>query len=208
MRPGLGAPTVQPPPANVDEIRAFLDGQSRIKAALWVSHDGGGSLDHHLVLGVADEDWSNGDMRALEEGMDLPPLRTHPTWVDIFPVSEVEELRAFGTVLWEQTAAGDDPLDYSFTYEPFAPEGAALDRFASLLGAEPAIRCVGATLEKLWKGQELVEERVQLFVGAQLVPNALEIVNVAARDTILVGRRRHGATLRPPSENVIYEAVA
>src|SRR4051812_4799738 len=159
MREGLDAPTFELAPESVEEIRSFLDGQSRIELAVWVRHEQRGQegtlYDHHLVLGLGDEDWTTGDMRALEEGMELPRLDTRePTWLDIYPVSEVDALRSFGTVLWEQDAAGDDPLDYRFTYDPFEPEPSAAERFATLLAQSPGIERVGATVERLWKSDE------------------------------------------------------
>jgi hypothetical protein len=85
-----------------------------------------------------------------------------------------------------------------------------LARFAALLEAEPAIRRVAATVQKLWKGDALVEESVQLAVDAQPLANALAIVDAAARDTILVGCRNHGSTLGPREGTIqtLYEAAA
>lgn len=217
MREGLDAPTFELPPAKVEEIRSSLDGQSRVRIAAWVRHEhqtpDGPGWDHHLVLGVADEDWTTGDMRALEDGMELPALATsEPTWIDLFPVSEVEALRAFGTVLWEQTSVGGDPLDYRHTYEPFVPDPESLARFAGLLAAQPTIRSVQATVQKLWKGERLVEERVQLFVDAAWPPNdVLSLAHDAAAETILSGRSTHGATLGAPRDEaaaILYEAAA
>jgi len=39
MRDGLDAPTLEVPAENRENIRAFLDGQSRIKLAVWVRHE-------------------------------------------------------------------------------------------------------------------------------------------------------------------------
>ena len=213
MREGLDAPALELPAANVEAIRSFLDGQSRIELAVWVRHEqsrpDGSMYDHHLVLGVADEDWSTGDMRALEDGMELPGLDIRdPTWLDIYPVSEVEALRSFGTVLWEQTAAGADPLDYRFTYEPFEPEPSAGERFAMLLAETPEINRVGATVEHLWKGDEVLGETVRLFVEAPLPTNALRIARDAARTTVLEDVRSHSASLGWPTgigTAVLYE---
>ena len=218
MRAGLGPPLVELPRANVERIGAFLDGQSRVRAAAWARHeepgpDGPQAPDHHLLLAVGDEDWATGDIVALEHGIELPALEiSGPTWIDFFPVSELRELRRFATVLWEQATPGDDPLDYRFTYEPFAPDRASLSRFAALLAAQPAIRSVGATVQKLWKGDRLVEESVQLFVDATWPPNdVLSIAHAAARETVLAGRSTHGATLGPPRREAtatLYEAAA
>jgi len=218
LREGLGAPLVELPPANVEEIRAFLDGQSRIEAAAWARHnepgpDGPQAPDHHILLAVADEDWTAGDLVALEEGMALPRLDLHgPTWIDFFPVSLLDDVRAFATVLWEQETPGVDPLDYRFTYEPFVPDAASLARFAALLDARPSVRSVLGTVQKLWKGDRLVEETVRLFVGASRPPNdVLSFVHDAARDTVLAGRSSHGATLGGPRHEptaVLYGATA
>jgi hypothetical protein len=213
MREGLDAPTLELPPENVEEIRSFLNGQSRIKLAVWVRHEqrgGDGPMyDHHLVLGVDDEDWNTGDMRALEDGMQLPALGTRePTWLDIYPVPEVEALRSFGTVLWEQTAAGADPLDYRITYEPFEPEPSAGERFAMLLAETPEIQRVGATVEHLWKGHEALGETVRLYVEAPPPTNALRVAVDAARTTVLEDVRSHSASLGWPTgirTAVLYE---
>src|SRR4051812_42591210 len=186
MREGLDAPTFELPPENIEEIRSFLDGQSRIELAVWVRHEqvgGDGPLyDHHLVLGVDDEDWAAGDMRALEHGLELPRLDTsEPTWIDIFPVSEVVALRTFGAVLWEQASAGADPLDYRLEYAPFAPERMAAERFAVLLAEKPEIRSVAATVEQLWKGDESLRDTVLLFVEARVTADALMVARDAAR---------------------------
>jgi hypothetical protein len=125
MREGLDAPTLQLPADNVEEIRAFLDGQSRIKLAVWVRHEQhgpeGALYDHHLMLGVDDRDWETGDLRALDEGMRIPALLLgEPTWIDLFPLTEAGELRSFGTVIWERTGEPRDdldPLDFRFTRE-------------------------------------------------------------------------------------------
>jgi hypothetical protein len=218
MRAGLGTPLVELPQGNVERIRAFLDGQSRVKAAAWARHeepgpDGPQAPDHHILLAVEDEDWAAGDIVALEDGIELPtPEISGQTWVDFFPVSELGELSRFATLLWEQTTPGDDPLDYRFTYESFAPDRASLARYAALLAEQPAISSVRATVQKLWKGDRLVEERVQLFVEAgRPLNDVLTIAHEAAKETVLAGRSRHGATLGPPRGEptaTLYEASA
>jgi hypothetical protein len=47
MREGLDAPTLELPAETVDEIRAFLDGQSRFRLAVWVRHE---RLTHEPVV--------------------------------------------------------------------------------------------------------------------------------------------------------------
>jgi hypothetical protein len=219
MRDSLDAPTMELPVDNVREIRAFLDGQSRIKLAVWVRHEQQGvegpMYDHHLVLGVDDRDWASGDMRALEEGLELPALATsEPTWLDLFAVSEVERLRSFGTVLWEQKAPGPDPLDYRFTREPVTVSAEALARFRDLVGkVAPDVVRVTATRSRLWKGETEIEESITLCVAADIEggmpPGPLEIVSEAAREA---GIRHHGGTLTRPQdaetgETLLYEAV-
>ncbi|HET8528844.1 MAG TPA: hypothetical protein VFL60_08035 [Gaiellaceae bacterium] len=209
---------MQLPAANVEEIRGFLERQSRVKAAAWARHeepgpDGSQAPDHHILLAVDDEDWATGDIVALEQGIELPALRiAGPTWLDFFPLSELGEARRFATLLWEQRAPGADPLDYRFTYEPFAAEPDSLVRLAALLDGEPTVRSVGATVQRLWKGDRLVEETVRLFVDAGTPPNdVLRIVGDAARETVLAGRSSHGATLGPPrgeATAILYEAAA
>ena len=80
MREGLDAPRFELPDGNVEAIRGWLDGQSRLKAAVWVRHEqqgvDGPLYDHHLVLAVGDDDWAIGDMRALDAGIRLPALDT------------------------------------------------------------------------------------------------------------------------------------
>jgi hypothetical protein len=218
MRAGLGPPLVELPPPNVERIRAFLDGQSRLKAAAWARHeepgpDGPQAPDHHILLAVEDDDFAAGDIVALEHGIELPALEiSGPTWIDFFPVSELAELRRFATLLWEQETPGEDPLDYRFTHDPFAPDRASVGRFAERLAELPAIRSVHGTVQKLWKGDRLVEESVQLFVDATWPPNdVLSVAHRAARETVLAGRSTHGATLGPPRGTptaTLYEAAA
>jgi hypothetical protein len=218
MRDGLDAPTFELPAENVAQIRAFLDGQSRFRLAVWVRHEqrgvDGPLYDHHLVLAVDDEDWATGDMRALEEGMRLPALdTTEKTWIDVYPASELAELRSFGTVLWEQTSPGADPLDYRFTYEPVAVSAEALETFGSLVHAvAPEVVRVTATRSRLWKGRSEVEDQVSLYVGCEFErmspPGPLRIVQEAAREA---GIAHSGGSLGRPVEppacaTVLYDA--
>jgi hypothetical protein len=217
MRDGLDSPTFELPAETVEAIRAFLDGQSRFRLAVWVRHEQQGpegpGYDHHLVLAVDDEDWETGDMRALEDGMRLPALSmTQPTWTDIYPVSEVDALRSFGTVLWEQTSPGADPLDYRFTHEPVAVPADALATFRSLLPAvAPEVVRVTATRSRLWKGEEEVEDDTNLCVACYFdqisPPGPLQVVQQAAREAGIV---HSGGSLErpaepPPHATVLYE---
>jgi hypothetical protein len=87
MRDGLDAPTLDVPAENRKNVRAFLDGQHEQRGVE------GPLYDHHLVLGLDDEDCATGDMRALDTGMRCPrPYLTEPTSIDIHPVSEGEAL--------------------------------------------------------------------------------------------------------------------
>jgi hypothetical protein len=209
LREGLCAPAVEPPPALVRQLAAFLDGQSRIRIAAWMGHERGRDVDEHLLLGFDDRDWSESDVRALDHGLEREVVGFH-AWLDVFSVVDHAAVRADGIVLWEQRSPGSDPLDYRFTYEPLDPGSAMLARFGALLEAEPAIRGVSGMVQKLWKGDALVEESVQLAVDARAFAPALALVDAAARDTILVGRGNHGSTLGPPSVAMapLYEAAA
>ena len=221
MREGLDAPTLQLPADNVDEIRAFLDGQSRIVLAVWVRHEQQGAdgplYDHHLMLGVADHDWETGDMRALDDGMRVPALRLgEPTWIDLFPLSEVEGLRSFGTVLWERPGEpGDDldQLDFRYTREPVTFPAEALSAFQTLVrDIAPGVVRVTARRSRLWKGEAEIEDDTTLCIvwdferGAP--PGPLRPVLDAAR---AAGIEHNGGELRRPQdvesddETVLYE---
>jgi len=214
MREGLDAPTFELARENVEEIRAFLDGQSRVTLAVWVRHEqqgvDGPLYDHHVVLAVDDEDWATGDMRALEAGMwrSLPLRTTEPKWIDLAPASEVHALRSFGAVLWEQGSPGADPLAYRYTFEPFEPEPEATEEFATFVRALPAVRRVGADVSRLWNGHEEVESSVRLFIDAPFEADVLRPVVDAARASVLAGRPNHSASIGPPEEStaILYEA--
>jgi hypothetical protein len=170
MRDGLAAPRPELPPENLGRIRAFLEGQSRLKLAIRVRH---------------------------------------PTWIDLYPVSEAEALRSFGTVLWEQTTP-EDPLDYRFTFEPFEPETDAVGRFSALVAELPGVRRVGAEVAPLRKGSEEVESRVRLAAEAPPESEPLRRVTEAARDSVFAGRTAYDASLEPPRETmtILCEARA
>lgn len=214
MREGLDAPTFELPTDNVEKIRTFLDGQSRFKLAMWVRHEQRGAAgplyDHHLVLAVDDDDWATGDMRALEDGMRLPALDTaEKTWIDIYPVSEVAALRSFGTVVWEQTLPGDDPLDYRFTRHAVEVPAEALATFGDLVhGKAPEVTRVTATRSRLWKGESEIEESTSLSVFYdldRLSPRGpLEVVLKAAHEA---GIAHSGASLASPADPSSYATV-
>ncbi len=219
MREGLDAPTFELPAESVQAIRAFLDGQSRFRLALWVRHEqqgvDGPLYDHHLVLAVDDEDWETGDMRALDAGLRVPLHTPEPTWIDIAPVSEVEALRSFGTVLWEQTSPGLDRLDYRFTREPVSFPAEALEAFGTLVRAvAPEVVRVTATRSRLWKGETEVEDDTTLCVACDFdrmsPPGPLAVVQRAAREA---GVAHTSGSLERPAETpsyatVLYEASA
>lgn len=213
MRDGLDAPTLDLPAESVEEIRAFLDRQSRLKLAVWVRHRqqgaGGPLYDHHIVLAVDDGDWATGDMRALDAGLQLPLHLREPTWVDIYPASEVDALRSFGTLIWEQTSPGPDPLDYRFTHEPVAVPAAALRAFgASLPMVAPEVVRVTATRSRLWKGDVEVEDDTNLCVSCSFdrlsPPGPLRAVQEAAREA---GIPHSGGSLERPAEPPPYATV-
>jgi hypothetical protein len=217
MRDGLDAPTFELPAENVERMRDFLDGQSPIKLAVWVRHEQQGAegplYDHHVVLGVDDGEWATRDLRALDQGMRFPhPHTPEPTWIDLYPISEVEALRSFGTVLWEQTAPGPDRLDYRFTHEPVSVSAGVLATFRQLLvSVAPDVVCVTATRSRLWNGEAEIEDSTILSVGwdpfSGPPPGPLKAVLDAAREA---GIDCSGGSLerpaeRPPYATVLYE---
>lgn len=214
MREGLDAPTLELSVDDVERMRTFLDGQAPIKLAVWVRHEqqgvNGPLYDHHVVLGFGDRDWERADMRAVEQGMRFPwPHTPEPTWIDPYPLSEVEPLRSFGTVLWEQTTPGSDPLDYRFTHEPVAVASHALRTFKGLLPrVAPAVVRVTATRSRLWKGEVEVEDDTNLTVACDLdrmsAPGPLEAVLEAAREA---GIAHSGGSLERPAEPPQYATV-
>lgn len=213
MREGLDAPTLELPAESVEAIGAFLDGQSRLKLAVWVRHEqqgvSGPLYDHHVMLAVDDEDWESGDMRALDAGLQLPLYTTEPTWIDIGPASEVETLRSFGTVLWEQTSPGPDPLDYRFTRESVAFPEEALEAFRRAVPlVAPEVVRVTVTRSRLWKGETEVEEDTGLCVACDFdqmsPPGPLGPVQTAARDAGIV---HTSGSLERPAEPPPYATV-
>jgi hypothetical protein len=221
MREGLDAPTFELPAEHVERIQAFLDAQSPIKLAVWVRHEqqgvDGPLYDHHVVLGIDDRVWASGDMRALEQGMQFPyPRVTAPLWLDTYPASEVDPLRSFGTILWEQSVPGSDPLDYRFTHEPVEVSADALAAFRNVMPAvAPQIVRVTATRLRLWKGETEIEESTNLCASCFFdemgpPPGPLQAVLDAAREA---GIAHDGGELQrpdetPPDATVLYEREA
>jgi len=215
MREGLDAATLELSADDLMRMRAFLDGQAPIKLAVWVRHEqqgvGGPLYDHHVVLGFDDREWERGDMRAVEQGMRFPwPRTTGPTWIDPYPLSEVEPLRAFGRVLWEQTTPGSDPLDYRFTHEPVTVPAEALAAFRSVMPTvAPQVVRVTAKRSRLWKGEAEIEEDVGLCVACYFdqmgpPPGPLQVVQDAAREA---GIAHTSGSLERPAETPPYATV-
>ena len=213
IRDGLDAPTVAPSQDELEAMRAFLDGQSRLKLAVWVRHEhetpDGPSYDHHVV--VDEEYCATLDMRALDAGMRfLRPQSAGPTWSGLAPASEVDELRSFGTILWEQGSPGPDPLDYRITREPPAAVPAEpLRAFGRLVhAAAPEIVRVTATRSRLWKDESEVEDETTLCVACCFdqisPPGPLEAVQDAARRA---GIAHSGGSLERPAEPPPYAMV-
>jgi hypothetical protein len=191
MREGLDPPTADLPPADVEALRAFLDGQRRVDLLVWVRHEqqgvDGPLYDHHLIFGVADDDYASGDMWALELGMPVPGLQFDgPTWSDIFPLSEVEELKTFGTVVWERDparATDGDPLDFHLTSEPLEVTADAIGAFAALVGALPTVDRVEADCQRLWNNGAEQSATARFFVQfSERRPHDFDQIQRAIRD--------------------------
>ena len=184
MREGLDAPTESMSQEELNGVRSYLDSQARVDLAVWVRHEqqgvDGPLYDHHLMLGVPDDDYAAGDMWALERGIEL----RQPGWLDIFPLSEVAALRAFGTVVWERgdRPRSGDPLDFRFTWEPLDVNDADAETFAELVRAVEVVDRVEGTVERLWKNGAEIERSVQLFIEFRhRRPHDFEQVQNAAR---------------------------
>jgi hypothetical protein len=70
------------------------------------------------------------------------------------PLSEVEELREFGEVVWERSdELGElDPLDFHFTHEPIAVTPEVQSVFVELVReAAPAVALVYVSHARFWK---------------------------------------------------------
>jgi hypothetical protein len=185
MRDGLAPPTESLPDEDLDGIRSYLDSQARVDLAVWVRHahqgpDGPG-YDHHLMLGVADDDYATGDMLALEVGIGL----RQPGWLDIFPLSEVQALRPFGTVVWERGSRprSGDPLDFRLTWEPLETEREVAKAFADLVRVVDGVARVEAALERLCKNGDEVRRAICLYLDFRYRrPYDFEQIQNAARE--------------------------
>jgi hypothetical protein len=216
MREGLDAPTESISGAELDGIRSYLDSQARVDLAVWVRHEhqglDGPQHDHHLMLGIADDDYAAGDMRALEAGIELR-LRQHG-WLDLFPLSEVEALRPFGTVVWERGGRprAGDRLDFRFTSEPLAVSREVVEAFAELVRGVEGVDRIEGTLERLWEGDDEVQQELQLHVAFhRRRPFDFEQVQSAAREAGLTAPRMSMSAGLPHDPAVrtatLYEAA-
>lgn len=216
MREGLDAPTEAIAAEELAAIRSYLDSQARIDLAIWVRHEqqgvDGPQYDHHLMLGIADDDYAAGDMWALMVGIELR-LR-QPGWLDLFPLSEVEALRPLGTVVWERGARprNGDSLDFRFTYEPLEVDDEVAQAFAELVRVIDGVERIEGTLERLWHDDDEVEQTIQLHLGFRhRRPHDFEQVESAAREAGLTAPRMSmsaGLPTRPQVRtSTLYEAA-
>jgi hypothetical protein len=217
MREGLDAPTELPPASGLARTRAFLEGQARIDLAVWVRHEqrgvDGPLFDHHLCLGVVDPP---GDLRALEAGIEAEAAP--PGWVDLYPLSEVEPLRAFGYVVWERADGvrdGLDPLDFRFSYEAPEVSDAVRDSVRAVAADLTGLVRVGLTVARLWKGDREVYSNTCVSVGwdhgHRPVHDALPRVLSAIRAAGDVSTANIGGSLGAPrrpdeTETTIFDA--
>ena len=211
MREGVDAPTESIPDEDLARVRSFLDAQSRVDVAVWVRHRHTGPegvmYDHHLMLGLADDDCASGDMGALEVGIGIP----RPGWLDVFPLSEVEALRSFGTVVWERDDGPrtGDPLDFRFTWEPLQLEPEAVDAFATLVAAVEGVARIEGAIERLWKNGSEIRHSAHLYIDFRdRRPHDFERIENAAREA---GLSIHGTSAGLPNRSdvrtsTLYEA--
>jgi hypothetical protein len=220
IRMPLHPPTEFPSDDEIARTCAYLDGQSRIDLAVWVRHEqkgvDGPLYDHHVMLGLADEDYENGDPDAILFGVERE-LGYLGGWTDLFPLSEVETLREFGHVLWERDGrpiAGLDPLNFRWVFEPVEPSAEALEVFRRLIAVLPAVVRVEATHQRLLKDDQERYNTTTLYVlwDTELGPvqNALAVVGSAAAEA---GISYQGLSAGIPSHpdirtTVLYDAEA
>jgi len=91
LREGLLPPRREMSEADLEPLRTYFEGQSRIQFAAWASHArGADAVDDHVLLGTADGDLRNEHVAALEIGLLLEVPHPHPGWVDLFAMSDLE----------------------------------------------------------------------------------------------------------------------
>jgi hypothetical protein len=211
MRDRLDAPTESIPEPELDRVRTFLDQQSRVDLAVWVRHaqtgPDGPVYDHHLMLGVADDDYSTGDMAALEFGIGIP----QPGWLDVFPLSEVEALRSFATVVWsrgERPRTGD-PLAFRLTWEPLRVEPDVADAFAQRVSVVEGVTRIQAAVQRLWKDASEVRHSSHLFVDFHARrPHDFEQIRSAANEAGVVVNGITAGTASPGVQTTTLYEVA
>ena len=88
------------------------------------------------------------------------------------------------------------------------PDTDAVARFAALVAALSAVRCVGADVARLWDGHDEVESSVRLAVDAPFGADALKPVLDAARASVLAGQTSHNGFIGRPDDTmtILYEA--
>jgi len=158
MRSPLHPPTEELTADQLADMRTYFDGQSRIDLVVWVAHEhrteSGPDVDHHLLLGLDDEAYAELDVAAIAFGIEQEaPLAG---WVDLYPLSEVEDVREIGTVVWERDAppaAGLDPLDFHYTYEAVETPRDLVASVRWAVEDEPSVRRVELSRERLRKGE-------------------------------------------------------
>ena len=192
MRRPLHPPTEFPSVEEVARARAYLDGQSPIDLAVWVRHEqrgvDGPLYDHHVLLGLADNNYEHGEPDAILFGVERE-MGYLGGWTDLFPLSEVETLRDVAHILWERGGRpieGLDPLNFRWTFEPVELSAESLAAFRGLLAVVPAVTRVEATHQRLLKDDREQWETTTLFIGWDMelgpVHNALTLVGSAARE--------------------------
>jgi hypothetical protein len=212
MRDQLDAPTESIPDPELLRVRAFLDEQSRVDLAVWVRHAQTGPqgpvYDHHLVLGVADDDYSTGDMGALEFGIGIP----HVGWLDIFPLSEVDALRPFGTVVWsrDELPRTGDPLDFRLTWEPLRVEPDVNNAFADRVRLVEGVTRIEAAIQRLWKDGSEVRHSSHLFVDfhARRPHDFAQIRSAANEAGVVINGITAGAPNPDVQTTILYEAAS
>lgn len=190
LRENLHPPRREIAADELERLRAYLDGQSRIRLAAFASHEHhgpGGAVDYdeHLLLGVADADYEGEHVRALDRGIEREIVGVH-AWFDLFALSDADAVRGLAEVLWErnESPAGElDPLEFRLTWEPLDVSEAAVAAVAEHVRAIGGVRRVEAGRERLWKNGREVAAEVCFYVDFAIRrPNDFELLEDALRD--------------------------